>query len=212
MFNLAEVLSSVPSLDTAPERIEHVPIELISPDPRNFYELSGISELAANVQLLGLQQPLRLRPDPDRAGRYIVVSGHRRLEALKLLAAEDAEKWGKAPSIIEKPKGSEAMQELRLIFANSDTRQMTSFELSKQAERVEALLYKLKEEGVDFPGRMRDHVAEACKVSRSKLARLKVIRENLLPEWLPLWQDGTLSEISKKYFNGLDLTVSDMAQ
>lgn len=49
-------------------------------------------------------------------------------------------------------------------------------------ERKHAILDKineLKEEGVEFPGRMRDHVAEACKVSKSKIARLKVIREGL---------------------------------
>ena len=40
------------------------------------------------------------------------------------------------------------MSELRLIMANSDTRQLTSAEISQQAERVEMLLYQLKEEGV----------------------------------------------------------------
>ena len=59
---------------------------------------------------------------------------------------------------------------------------------------VQELLYKLKEEGYEFPGRMRDHVAEACNISRSKLARLKVIREQLLPALLPLWEQGKLNE------------------
>ena len=35
------------------------------------------------------------------------------------------------------------------------------------------------QEGQEFPGRMRDQVAKACKVSAPKLARLKVIREKL---------------------------------
>ena len=61
-------------------------------------------------------------------------------------------------------------------------------------ERVEELLYQLKEEGYEFPGRMRDHVAEACKVSKSKLSRLKIIRENLEESWRPGYEKGDLAE------------------
>ena len=71
---------------------------------------------------------------------------------------------------------------------------MTSAEISRQAERVEMLLYQLKAEGVSFPGRMRDHVAEACKVSCSKLARLKVIREKLSADWSARYQADKLNE------------------
>ena len=46
-----------------------------------------------------------------------------------------------------------------------------------QLRTVHPLLYQLREEGYEFPGRMRDQVAAACKVSAPKLARLKVIRE-----------------------------------
>ena len=46
------------------------------------------------------------------------------------------------PCIVEAEGGSEALRELRLIYANSDTRRMSSADISKQAERVEALLYQ----------------------------------------------------------------------
>ena len=61
-------------------------------------------------------------------------------------------------------------------------------------ERGEALLYQLKEEGVEFPGRMRDHVAEACKVSKSKIARLKVIREGLDSGIAKKYETGEMNE------------------
>ena len=98
------------------------------------------------------------------------------------------------PCIIEQAGGSAALDELRLIYGNSATRDLTAPEISRQVVRVQELLYKLKEEGYEFPGRMRDHVAEACNISRSKLARLKVIREQLLPALLPLWEQGELNE------------------
>lgn len=188
---LAEV--GVPDPGTG-KRLEHIDIDDIQPDPRNFYELSGIDELAANIELFGLQQPLVVRDDPTDPDKVILVSGHRRRAAIETLVDEGREDLRRVPCLREAEAGSEALQELRLIFANSDTRKMTSAEISRQAVRVEELLYALKKEGYDFPGRMRDHVAEACKVSKSKLARLKVIRENLNDWWLARWNEGKVAE------------------
>jgi len=185
--------ASVPDPGTR-ERIEYIDLDDVRPDGRNFYELSGIDELAANIELFGLQQPLRVRDDPMDPDKVILVSGHRRRAAMEKLVSEGRADLREIPCIREREAGSEALQELRLIFANSDTRKMTSAEISRQAVRVEELLYALKEEGYDFPGRMRDHVAEACKVSKSKLARLKVIRENLNNWWLARWNEGKVPE------------------
>lgn len=196
-FNLAEALAGVSKLDTGAsgrEQIEYIDIDRIDDDPNNFYELSGLSELAANIELCGLQQPIRVRANPDDASRVIIVSGHRRRAAIRQLVADGRDDLREIPCIRERTDGSAALQELRLIYANSDTRKLTSAEISKQAERVEALLYQLKEEGYEFPGRMRDHVAEACKVSKTKLARLKVIRENLTPKMKKAWERGDLNE------------------
>lgn len=177
----------------AREQIEYIDIDRIDDDPRNFYELSGLDELAANIELLGLQQPIRVRPG-EEAGRYIIVSGHRRRAAVRKLVMDGHGELRDLPCIVERNQESAALQELRLIYANSDTRKMTSADISRQAERVEALLYQLKEEGYDFPGRMRDHVAEACKISKSKLARLDVIRKSLARPWRPAYEKGKLAE------------------
>lgn len=193
-FNLADALKNVSELDTAREQIEYINIDLLESDERNFYQLSDLEQLVSNIELIGLQQPIRVRPHPEQEGKYIVVSGHRRRAAMQLLADEGNDAFREAPCIVEASAASDAMQELRLIYANSDTRRMSPAEIAKQVERVEALLYQLKEEGVEFPGRMRDHVAEACKVSKSKIARLKVIRDNLAFEYKYLWEAGELSE------------------
>lgn len=201
-FDLAAALGSVSNLDTGiegREQIEYIRIDHLHQDERNFYELPGIPELAANIEFAGLQQPIRVRPDPEKEGHYIIVSGHRRHAALSQLVQEGSEKFAQVPCIVEKQSGAADevegwLQELRLIYGNSDTRRMSSADISKQAERVEMLLYQLKEAGVEFPGKMRDHVAEACKVSASKLGRLKVIRENLIDDLKKDWEKGDLSE------------------
>ena len=192
-FNLGDALKAVSAAGTDREQIEYIELNRIEEDPRNFYLLSGIDELAANIELCGLQQPLRVRPI-EGTDHFILVSGHRRRAAIAALAQEDADRWNQVACIVERDAISPTLQQLRLIYANAHTRKMTPAETSRQAEEVTSLLYQLKEEGYEFPGRMRDHVAEAVGVSKSKLARLKVIRENLDPSWVDAWEDGTLTE------------------
>jgi ParB family chromosome partitioning protein len=191
-FDLTSLLKDVPDLGTGREQIEYIKLDLIDEDPNNFYQLSAIDELAANIELCGLQQPIRVRKQEN--GRYMIVSGHRRRAAVSLLAQENPEKWAEVPCIIETDEDSPALQQLRLIFANSHTRKMSSAEISRQAEEVEKLFYQLKEEGYEFPGRMRDHEAQAVNASKSKLARLKVIRENLDESWVDDFESGKLTE------------------
>lgn len=203
-FSLAEVLRSqlqtaggdVSRLDTSgsPERIEYIDIGLLDRDPRNRRTLQGLDELAANIELLGLRQPLRVRENPDAPGRYIIVSGHRRRAALQKLVDDGRTDLGRVPCIRERSEGSAALQELRLIFDNLDTQPYSGAEKAKLAAWVEELLYLLKEEGLEFPGRMRDQVAAACKISAPKLARLKVIREKLAPEYMALFEKDMLPE------------------
>lgn len=192
-FDLGALLKDVSNLGTGREQIEYIKLDLIDEDPNNFYALDKVDALADNIATCGLQQPIRVRPIPD-SDHYMIVSGHRRRAAVSLLAQENPEQWGEVACIVTREELSPALQQLQLIFANSSTRVMTSSEISEQAVQVEKLLYQLKEEGYEFPGRMRDHVAQAVNASKSKLARLKVIRENLAANWHPAWKDGTLAE------------------
>ena len=193
-FDLSELLAGVSDPGTR-EQIEYLRLGQIENDPHNFYQLSDIEKLADNIQLCGLQQPIRVRPIPGDTEKYRIVSGHRRRAAVELLAKEDPQRWDEVACIVESDAASESLQQLRLIFANSNTRTMTAAEISEQAVQTEALLYKLKEEeGFEFPGRMRDHVAEVVGASKSKLARLKVIRENLASPLTSQWKNGKLNE------------------
>ncbi len=195
-FNLAAALAGVSKLDTSggAQQIEYIDIGLLDGDPRNRRDLRGLEELAANIELLGLRQPLRVRENPDAPGRFIIVSGHRRRAALQRLVDDGGAEFAQVPCIRDNPAQSSALQELRLIFDNLDTQPYSDAEKAKLAARVEELLYLLKEEGLEFPGRMRDQVAAACKISAPKLARLKIIREKLVPEYMGLFEKDKLPE------------------
>lgn len=188
MGDYLKTLAPVSGSDTGREQIEYIDVDLLDRDPNNFYDLSQLDALADNIATVGLQQPVRVRDGQD--GHVVIVSGHRRTAAIRKLVEEGRTDLREVPCIREKSAGSAALQELRLIYANSDTRYLSSSEISRQADRVRALLYQLQEEGHEFPGRMRDHVAEACKISRTKLARLDAIRNNLAPNIRKAYWDG----------------------
>lgn len=177
---------------TGREQIEYIDVDLLDSDPGNFYELSDLDGLADNIATIGLQQPIRVRDGEN--GHAVIVSGHRRVAAIRKLVEDGRTDLREVPCIREKGDASPALRELRLIYANSSTRALSSPEISQQVEKVRELLYQLKEEGYEFPGRMRDHVAEACKISKSKLARLDVIRKGLAPDIRKSYWDGPRSK------------------
>lgn len=191
-FDLSSVLRDVSNLDTPEEQITRLPLDLLDPDPDNFYSLDGLDELAGNIETVGLLDPIRVRPAGDR---YIVVSGHRRRAACMLIRDGGSQQFKDGVScIIELGECSDALRRLRLIYANSSTRQLSAAELSRQAEEVTRILYELKEQGMEFSGRMRDHVAEACRLSKTKIGRLHAIRANLIPELLARFDAGEVKE------------------
>lgn len=188
------------------EQIEYIDIGLIDSDPGNFYELCDIPDLAGDIETVGLQQPLLVRPGED--GHVVLISGHRRRAALQLLVDEGKEQFRQVPCI-RKTGGNALVYEMQLIFANAHTRVLTNAEIGKQAARLEEIFYQLKEQGYEFPGRMIDHVAEACNIKRAKLGRLKKIEAHLAPCYKPLWDAGDLPEDTADALAGLPQEVQE---
>lgn len=188
------------------DQIEYIDIGLIDSDPGNFYELRDIPDLAGDIETVGLQQPLLVRPGED--GHVVLISGHRRRAALQLLVDEGKERFRQVPCI-RKTGGNALVYEMQLIFANAHTRVLTNAEIGKQAARLEEIFYQLKEQGYEFPGRMIDHVAEACNIKRAKLGRLKKIEAHLAPCYKPLWDAGDLPEDTADALAGLPQAVQE---
>ena len=199
-FDLSAMMDTVSNLDTNPgPEVKMIPLDDIVTNKANFYkvDMAALKPLADSIAMDGLQQYPVVMPHPDQQGKYLLLSGHRRCAAIRLLVTDKdhpREDLRLVPCTVRQYQ-SVAMAELQLILANSTARVLTNAEISKQAERMEILLYQLKEEGYEFPGRMRDQVAAACKVSAPKLARLKVIREKLkASEFLLLFEKDKLPE------------------
>ncbi len=186
--------AAVSDLDTSAAQVQRIPLEDILPNERNFYGLRDLGPLADSIAMEGLLDPLVVTP--AEGGKYRLISGHRRRAAIEQLVEDKEhprEDLRLVPCLVRTFR-SEAMARLLLILANSTARVLTSAETMKQAREIELSLYQLKEEGYQFPGRMRDQVAAACRVSAPKLGRLKVIRERLIPDYMALFEKDKLPE------------------
>lgn len=171
-----------------------IDVNLIDEDPRNFYNTSRIESLVNSISVSGVRQPLDVRPDPEHPGRYIAISGHRRRKAVLQLVGEGREDLRQVPCVVDGRKMTDAESEMLLLCGNADTRQLTDVELRQQAERMKDLIYQLKEQGYEFPGRVRDIVAEACHTTGSKLARLDAIHNNLKDGLYSQYAAGEMNE------------------
>lgn len=199
-------VENVSNLDTP--HIELIDLDLIETNENNFYGIRDLDPLIASIQMEGLQQPLLVVPSESDPRKVRIVSGHRRHAAITALVnGSDKEpprpEFRAVPCIRRKQK-SPALEELQLILANSTTRVLTNAEVMEAANRTEKLLYQLKNEGYEFPGRMRQQVAAACQVSESKLARLRAIRERLIPHFLEQFKANKLSEQAAYELSQLD--------
>lgn len=173
----------VSELDT----VQEISAARITPNAANFYEMTDLEELAASIELVGLMTPIQVKP----AGvplEYVIIDGERRFRALTQVLGRET-----VPCIVRTPL-NDVIEELMLIEANRTQRRMSPADLSRQAERYTELLSRLRDAGVEIPGRLRDRVAEALDVSASKLGRLHAIREKLEPGLLALFDDGELNE------------------
>ena len=217
-FDIAKALGDIGRKPAGTEaegrrELRYIPLQRIDTNPRNFYSVEGIDELAENIRMFGLMEPLIVKELPS--GRYMLISGHRRRLALRQIA-EGAENYPDSMQEpvaclvepedtllpgIEDPEKAAAVrplaEELKLIYANADTRVMSSADTAWQVRRIRELFTELQKLGYKFPGKMRDHVAAAAKVSATRVARLDVIDKGLTePALRQAWKDGTLGETS----------------
>lgn len=188
--------------------VKMIDIDQLQANEKNFYKVGkkDLDDLKSSIEISGILDPPSVcKADGDK---YRIISGHRRCEAVRQLVKEGRKDLRMVPCFIRSPQSAE-MEELELIWANATSRVLSSPELAQQADRVEELLYQLKEQGVEFPGRMRDHVAQACKISRTKLANLHAIQTNLRAPLLDMWRKGTLNDAQALELSRLDGGLQD---
>ncbi|WP_054336622.1 ParB/RepB/Spo0J family partition protein [Megasphaera elsdenii] len=184
-MNLAESLGFVPQRTT--RAVRAINVEKLIPNPDNFYHIGDLSELKASImEDGGVRQNLIVEPQKD--GTYLIISGHRRCQAVKELLADGADVEADLPCEIEP---DHAKAERLMIRANSAARILTPWEEVLQAQRADELITRQRHEGlINEP--KRQAMQKLLHKSSGSIGRLCAIYNNLVVDLQQKMKDGKL--------------------
>lgn len=183
-----------------------IPVDDIRDNPRNFYPHptnEALSDLMESIKANGLLEP----PSVVAAGdHYRLISGHSRMEAIRLLRSQDKDRWGQVLCRVLPPM-TEAQEETAIIEANRQRKKDGAL-LQREAERLTECYIKRKEAGEKLEGRIRDRVADALGVKATKLANLNVIKKGLrVPGIIRAWEEHEIPEAAALEIARMDLNT-----
>ena len=177
--------------DSYVDNIKMIDIEDIEPSEDNFYSLDNIDELADDIERQGLKNVLVVFPSSD--GKYILKSGHRRREAIKMLIDSGRRTSRMIPCYVDGVK-SASETKIDLIMLNATARQMTDADVMQQYKELSAAYEAYeKETGNKVKGRMRERIATALSVSPAQVGKIENVLHNAVPEVTEAVEKGDVS-------------------
>ena len=195
-FDMSEFLrpAAVPESDT----LREIAVTDILDNPLNFYpkpDKGKLGELMDSIRANGMLEPPTVVPAED--GKYRLISGHSRMEAVRALSnyldRQIADRF-QAVTCRVLPSMTPEQEECAVIEANRQ-RVKSPAVLAQEAERLTQIYIKRREAGEELPGRIRDRVAEAMQVNKTKLANLSAIKRGLkVPGIVRKWEAGDIPE------------------
>jgi len=158
-------------IDSRRKKIDY---KLIEHNPKNHYSLENIEELADSIENFGLLQDLLVK---EENGIYVIISGHRRYEAIKLLVEQRGlTKFEYIDCFLNDEAEDETITDIKLEISNILTRELSEYEKMIAIENLKKLIIKAKNNGFEIKGRMRDFIGEQINLSPAQTQRyIKVI-------------------------------------
>ena len=145
--------------DTPRAELQLINVEMIGPNPqqpRKAFSDEELAELAQSIEENGLLQPLLLRPAPKLLGKYELVTGERRLRAVRKLG------WTEVPAVTR-----EVDDDTLLVLALVENLQREALNPLEEAEGYQTLMDKhgLSHEGIGRSvGKSRSTVANMVRL------------------------------------------------
>lgn len=186
---IAEDLKTAAS-DSFIDSLKMIEVDDIQPNKDNFYEMTEIEELAEDIERQGLMSVLVATAAEN--GKYKLISGHRRLAAIKLLISEGRRKSTTVPCYVKGEKSDEETQ-LDLIMLNATQRTYTSADTMREYEELERIFKALEEAGKPVKGKMRNNIAKVLNVSPAQIAKIDNIKHNAIPDVEQAVKSGDMS-------------------
>ena len=169
-----------------------VELEHLHADERNsqIYSTGDIESLAASIEAHTLIEPPTVRDLMN--GEYVIISGHRRVLALRKLVEEGHTEFSRIQVAVVIDNDDESVA-LKLIAANAETRVLTNAEKLAQAQEYMRVM-SLYKDRVNLPGKVRDIVAKKMKMSSGALGELLALPNKLHPALLEHFKQGTINQ------------------
>ena len=191
-FSVKDALNknSKAGIDESPRarfRTKDISIFKMYRNDMNFYSVADIEELAGDILLSGLKQNLELVYAPCEMGEYRIVAGERRWEALKYLVSKGYKEFELATSKLTTPQDDDEEQ-VEIIIANA-YRTKTVSDMIEEETRLKASLERMKAAGKKIKGydlqsgRLREVISSMLHMSKTKVAQIEAVNNNLIPEW-----------------------------
>ena len=180
----AQVKEEVMQTPSAHFRVKDISIKQMYRNKENHYNLDNIESLKSNIKTVGLRQNLEVIYAPCEDGDYRILSGERRWLALNMLVDEGYKEYEIVTCKVSCPQ-DEDMERLELMATNS-YREKNNEDLMMEVKEATEAFRNLKERGEQVTGydlqsgRIRDIVASFLGLSRTKVAQIECINNNLL--------------------------------
>jgi len=177
------------NVQAADQAIQRVPYDLLDPHRNNAYDLCDIEELADNIEAFGLMDPLLVKPAEN--GRFLIISGHRRYLAIKILVdTRGLSDFRLVLCHICNVEESNIVERLRLHSTNFTSRNMKEYNRMVQIADLTTIIKEARDEGkFIFKGKMRDIIANYTHLGKTQVQK-----------YMTIWNNGT-DEIKDKLKN-----------
>lgn len=188
--------------------IKLVPFDEIEANKLNDYPIIEIDELAEEIKVYGLLEPLGLIRNPlDSPVKYRLYSGERRYTAIGNILKEapdfPAFKNG-IPCMIRKA-ADPIDEEIKIILSNK-TRPMSEELRRKKAQRL-AELYTLKQETTSEKFNITKKIATDLNIGERQAQRYTAINKKLIPELQKAFDDSKINLENAASIANMDLAA-----
>ena len=149
--------ASTPAPDLLPgESIQHIPLNRLDRNPYQTRSVSfgGLDDLGASIQAVGLLQPIVVRP--VAGGRYQVIAGERRWEAVRQLRHRSI-------AAIVRPVSNEQAMEMTIV-ENLQRLELTCMEQARSYQRLAREFALTQEQMAERTGKPRASVANFLRL------------------------------------------------
>ena len=176
-------------------QVIYISPDSIIPNPKNKYAIENIDELADNIAVYGVLQPLLVK-GPLHDKTYMLLGGERRWTAVKKVIETNpaaASKLEKIPVEVYGPADMDEIDEDIIIReTNGQARNMDKYRKQDIWELYD-LYKKKKKRGDEMPDNIIRRISEKMGIGERQVQKIVSIDEYMIPEMKGMVADGGMS-------------------